>query len=170
MLATLAAAGLWFLGRPALARRHDVAARRALYGAFPEFPGSTRIGERSYEIRGDGVGTGDYGLTVTYRLPSATEPATVVAFFRDALPPGWREVTDQTCEHLRSRLAPPPPPAPGSPATSAPPAKLALIRAGDEFTAFAPDSDTDGVTVGVRAFGRDTVLTLDQVHFGCQPA
>ena len=38
LTALVAVAGLeWVLGRPALARRHDVAVRRSLYRSFPRF-------------------------------------------------------------------------------------------------------------------------------------
>ncbi len=30
------------------------------------FPGATKTDEQSYEIKADGVGSGDYGLTLTY--------------------------------------------------------------------------------------------------------
>ncbi len=53
----------WFLGRPALDRRHDVATRRSLYRSFPTFPGAVKVDERAFELESDGVGTGDYGLT-----------------------------------------------------------------------------------------------------------
>ncbi len=53
-----AAAVGWFLGRPALARRHDVAARRSLYQSLPTFPGAVKMGERSFELERTAWGPG----------------------------------------------------------------------------------------------------------------
>ena len=177
-----AAAG-WIFGRPMLARRHDVAERRSTYRSFPTFPGATKADDRSYEIRGDGEGTGEYGLTVTYRLPASTVPSEVIRFFRESIPPSWHEATDETCADVASRMIPPPAatlPA-GSPASMAPPptsafrGRLVLTRSEGELAVFAPSVDRpgegrfSGVTFKVSSSGQDKFLTLDEVTFGCEP-
>lgn len=181
LLAGVAAA--WMFGRPTLARRHDVAARRSAYRSFPTFPEATKADERSYEIRGDGEGTGEYGLTVTYRLPATAAPSEVIGFFRENIPPGWHEPTDETCADVASRMVPPPvttvpagrldPAAP--PATSGVRGRLVLMRLEAELAVFAPSVDRagerrfSGVTIKVSTRGQDRFLTLDEVTFGCEP-
>jgi hypothetical protein len=168
IVVALLAAG-WFLGRPALERRHDVAALRSAYRAFPMYPGATKTGERSFEITADGVGTGDYGLTVTYRLPAMATAPEVIDFFRRRIPAGWREATDETCAGLAS-LAPPPV-ATSAPGITAPPTtafsgRFVLSQKDSELTVFAPGTErVHGVTFRVRG----TVLTLDDASYGCEP-
>lgn len=167
-LLALLAAG-WLVGRPALERRHDVAARRSAYRAFPTYPGATKTGERAYELTADGVGTGDYGLTVTYRLPATAAAADVVGFFRRHIPAGWREATDETCAHLVS-LAPPPVATSAvgitAPPTTAFSGRYVLSDKDSELTVFAssPEGGASGVTFRVRGL----VLTLDAATYGCE--
>jgi hypothetical protein len=47
----------WFLGCSTLARRHDVSARRSLYQSLPAFTGAATVGEHSFDLKSDGVGT-----------------------------------------------------------------------------------------------------------------
>lgn len=170
-------AGGWVFGRPALSRREDVAARRAAYRAFPTFPGATKLDQDSYEIKGDGVGTGEYGLTVTYRLPTGAGASEVIGFFRAHIPAGWHEASDETCAGVASRMPPPPratvpPGAPNqpSPPTSAFSGRLVLIRVDGELAVFAPGENRSGVTFKVSNRGQNRLLTLDQVTFACHAA
>lgn len=179
---TGAAAVGWFLGRPALARRHDVAVRRSLYHSLPTFPGATKLGERSYELKGDGVGTGDYGLTMTYRLATSATASQVIAFFRANLPMGWTEASDQTCAQMGARMPPPPvatvPPAPidasTAPPTTAAPRPLVLMPQDGELTVFAPGKAPDheqrwtGLTLKVSPTrGHAERLSLAEATFAC---
>lgn len=180
-LAAGAAAG-WALGRPALARRHDVTVRRSLYRAFPVFPGAIQTAERAYEIRADGVGTGDYGLTLTYRLPAAATPEEVVDFYRRSMPAGWTEATDELCARLERQMPPPPVatlPAP-SPGSASPPTTgrrdgLVLLRQDGELAVFAPGGDgrdgqgRRGITFKVSTAGAGRHLTLSEPTFACAP-
>lgn len=183
MLVGTAAVG-WVFGRPALARRHDVAVRRSLYRAFPVFPGATKIHERSFELEGDGVGTGDYGLTVTYRLPGSATSSEVIQFFRRNLPTGWTEASDETCARLGSQMPPPPlatVPAGSeglwsSPSTTGPRNGLVLMPVDGELTLFAPGKAPDeeqrwtGVTFRVAAAaGPAKRLTLTEAELACHP-
>ncbi len=181
-LALVAASGFWLFGRQALSRRHDVAARRSVYGAFPTVPGATKDHERSYEVQGgDGGGTGRYGLAVTYRIPATTSPD-VLGFLRANIPAGWHEASDETCARLQARMPAPPPAAPnvGSPPlvppTTVSRAPLVLTRRPDELTVFTPHGDDaadgrlNGVTFTVSRTGQDVMLVLDQPVLGCQPA
>ncbi|MGH9222955.1 MAG: hypothetical protein ACRD2W_04045 [Acidimicrobiales bacterium] len=178
-LALLVAVGAgWTVYRPALSRRQDVAARRLVYRSYPMFPGATKVGERSYEIEGDGVGTGEYGLNVTYRLPATATPSNVIGFFRQNMPPGWHEATDETCAGVAARMPPPPiatvPGATGPVATptTAFAGRLVLLRREGELAVFAPDTrdgEFKGVTFKVFVHGRAAFLTLDGVSFACEP-
>lgn len=169
---TLIAAG-WVFGRPALNRRDDVDARRSAYRAFPVYPGATKTGERSYELTADGRGTGDYGLTITYRLPAAASAADVVGFFRQHIPLGWHEASDDTCAAVLSRMVPPPvaTSTPGGAAPPALPGRLVLSGRDRELTVFAPGTDDSagGVLHGVTFRVQGTLLTLDDASFGCEP-
>jgi hypothetical protein len=174
VVALIAAAG-WVVGRPALDRRHDVAARRSAYRAFPVYPGATKLDERSFELTADGRGTGHYGLTVTYRLPPTASADDVLGFFRQNIPPGWHEASDDTCGAVQSRL-PPPPVATSAPGGTAPPTsafsgRLVLGGRDRELTVFAPGTDdrAGGVLHGVTFRVRGTVLTLDDATFSCEP-
>lgn len=179
-----AAAAGWAIGRPALARRHDVAVRRALYRAFPVFPGAIKADERSFELKSDGVGTGEYGLTVTYRLSASTSASEVIDFFRYNLPPGWTEASDATCALLHGQV--PPPPAAtvplGSaqagtvPPTTAAPKGLVLMPEEGELTVFAPEKAPGdaqrwtGVTFKVHpSRGIAERLSLTEGTFTCFP-
>ena len=179
---TGAAAVGWFLGRPALARRHDVAVRRSLYQSLPSFPGAVKLHERSFELKGDGVGTGDYGLTVTYRLATSAAASEVIEFFRANLPTGWTEASDQTCARLGARMPPPPvatvPPgsidASNAPPTTGAPRPLVLMPQDGELTLFAPDKAPDdeqrwtGVTIKVSPNrGQAERLSLTEAAFAC---
>ena len=170
----LIAAG-WVFGRPAFDRRHDVAARRSAYRAFPVYPGATKMSERSFELTADGRGTGDYGLTITYRLPATASTEDVIAFFRRHIPLGWHEASDDTCGAVLSRLPPPPvaTSAPGgtAPTTTALPGRFVLSGRDRELTVFAPGTDDSagGVLHGVTFRVRGTLLTLDDASFGCEP-
>ena len=172
----------WFLGRPALARRHDVSVRRSLYQSFPTFPGAVEVDERSFELKGDGVGTGDYGLTVTYRLTTSATASEVIEFFRTNLPPGWTEASDQTCARLGSQMPPPPVATvpPGSiDAGTAPPTTgarrpLVLMPQDGELTVFAPDKAPDdeqrwtGITFKVSpSRAQAERLSLTEATFTC---
>jgi hypothetical protein len=179
VLAALAAAA-WVVGRPALARLQDVAARRAAYQAFPVFPGSEKLGERSYEVKGDGVGTGEYGLTVTYRLPAGAVAAEVISFLRASIPPGWHEATDETCAGVAATMPPaplatvPPGEVERPPPTSAFGGRLVLMQREGELAVFAPEGGPGerpfrGVTFKVLDRGERRFLTLDQVTFACEP-
>ena len=144
-------------------------------------PGARKLGEKPYEIRADGVGTGEYGLTVTYRLPADASSSEVIGFFRKHVPPGWHEATDETCAGVAWRMPAPPRAtvslgAPGfsTPPTSAFPSRLVLRRIDGELAAFAPGSDRPGegtvrgVTFKISDVGQERVLTLDQVTFACE--
>ena len=181
VVALLAVVGAgWTFGRPAISRRQDIAARRSAYRSFPLFPGATKVDERSYEIKGDGVGTGEYGLTVTYRLPVTATSSEVMRFFRENMPPGWHEVTDETCAGVAARKPPPrataPPDSVVSPSTSAFSGRLVLLRTEGELAVFGPGTERpgegrfSGVTFKVSARGEGQLLTLDEVAFACQPA
>lgn len=180
----VAAAAGWAIGRPALARRHDVAVRRSLYRAFPVFPGAIKADEHSFELKSDGVGTGDYGLTVTYRLSASTRAAEVIDFFRHNLPAGWTEASDATCALLHGQMAPPPVATvpPGSaqagtvPPIAAVPKRLVLMPEDGQLTVFAPEKAPGdaqrwtGVTFKVNP-GRGIAerLTLTEATFTCVP-
>ena len=182
----VAAAGFgWVLGRPALARRHDVAVRRSLYRSFPTFPGAVKAGERSFELKGDGVGTGDYGLTVTYRLATSAMVTEVIEFFRANLPTGWTEASDQTCARLGAQMPPPPlatvpsgavgtGPTSNAPPTSTSRGALVLMPTDGEMTVFAPHRAPGeaqrwtGVTFRVEpARGQADRLHLTEATFVC---
>lgn len=186
LTAVVVAAGLgWVLGRPALARRHDVAVRRSLYRSFPMFPGAVKAGERSFELEGDGVGTGDYGLRVTYRLATPATASEVIEFFRANLPTGWTEASDQTCARLGAQMPPPPlatvPPGPigtgptsNTPPTTATGRALVLMHTEGEMTVFAPHRAPGeaqrwtGVTFGVDPTrGQADRLSLTEATFAC---
>ncbi len=186
LTALVAAAGLgWALGRPALARRHDVAARRSLYSSFPTFPGAVKAGERSFELKGDGMGTGDYGLTVTYRLASSATATEVIEFFRANLPRGWTEASDQTCARLGAQMPPPPlatvpsgatgtNPTSSAPPTSATGGALVLMPTDGEMTVFAPNRAPGeaqrwaGLTFRVEPTrGQADRLSLTEATFAC---
>lgn len=174
----------WAIGRPALARRHDVAVRRSLYRAFPVFPGAIKADERSFELKSDGVGTGDYGLTVTYRLSASTRASEVIDFFRHNLPAGWTEASDATCALLHGQMPPPPvatvPPGAGPagtvPPTAAAPTGLVLMPEDGQLTVFAPEKAPGdaqrwtGVTFKVNP-GRGIAerLSLTEATFTCLP-
>jgi hypothetical protein len=178
LIAGAAAAG-WTFGRPALARRHDVAVRRSLYESFPVFPGSIKTDERSYEIKADGTGTGDYGLTLTYRLPPTASAAAVVDFYRRSMPAGWTEASDELCARLEREMPPPPaatwPAASASPPTTVTRRGLVLVPEEGELAVFAPGGDgrhgqgLRGITFKVSTAGAGKLLTLDQVTFTCAP-
>ena len=182
VVALLAVVGAgWTFGRPAISRRQDIAARRSAYRSFPLFPGATKVDERSYEIKGDGVGTGEYGLAVTYRLPVTATSSDVIRFFRENMPPGWHEATDETCAGVAARMPPPPratapPNSMVSPPTSAFSGRLVLLRTEGELAVFDPGLDRpgegrfSGVTFKVSAGGEGRLLTLEEVTFACQPA
>ncbi|MGH9166005.1 MAG: hypothetical protein ACRDZW_10905, partial [Acidimicrobiales bacterium] len=170
--------GVWAFSRPTLARRHDVAAWRALYRAFPVFPGATKVGERSFEIRDDDGGTGDYGLTITYRLSRSTTSTAVFTFMRRQLPSGWHEASDATCAGLAATSPPPPatppPTGPGGgpvgPTTTRPASgadAVRLFRDPSELTVLAPGRG--GMTFRFSAEGDRRLLTLDGVHLTCVP-
>jgi hypothetical protein len=181
LLVGAAAAG-WFVGRPALARRHDVAVRRSLYQSLPIFPGAVKVGERSFALDSDGVPTGDYGLTMTYRLATPATASEVIVFLRANLPPGWTEASDQICARLGAQMPPPPlataPPGSGN-ASTAPPTTatrrpLVLMPQDGELTLFAPDKAPDdeqrwtGVTIKVSPIrGRAERLVLTEATFTC---
>lgn len=186
MLAVVAAAilGGWVLGRPALARRHDIAVRRSLYRSLPTFPGAVKVGERAFELKGDGEGTGDYGLTVTYRLATSATASEVIGFLRRNLPAGWTEASDQICARLGAQMPPPPLATvpPGStdslgapPATAAATRRALVLMAHDgELTVFPPGGAPGdmprwtGVTFTVGPDrGQAQRLTLTEASFAC---
>ena len=144
------------------------------------FPGATKTDEQSYEIKADGVGTGDYGLTLTYRLPRPASSAEVVDFFRRNMPAGWGEATDELCARLERQMPPPPVatlPAGSSGLSASPPTTgrdgLVLLRQEGELSVFAPGGDGAdgqgwrGITFKVSAAGQDRLLTLSEVTFAC---
>lgn len=176
-------------GRPWLDRRQDVAARRSVYDAFPVFPGAVKASEDSYEIRGDGRGTGDYGLTVVYRLPPTATSSEVIGFLRQNIPAGWEEASDETCARSASRYAAPSPvptmpDGSPSPAPASVPATV-LISRGSQLTVFTADRDRDagklrsdgnvaaqdGLTFTLSGGGGEGKwLTLNEPTYGCQAA
>jgi len=169
------------LGRPVVVRRHDVAARRSIYHAFPVFPGAVKTNEDAYELPGfDGGMSGHYGLTVTYRLPPTATSSETLGFLRRNIPNGWQEASDQTCVRKVSD-SPPPPVAtmPGrapAPTAAVPPAQLVLMARRSTLTVFTPNEDgtpdgkISGLTFSLSGSGHEKHLTLDQATFACQAA
>jgi len=146
-----------------------------MYSAFPVFPGAVESSESSYEITADGRGTGNYGLTVVYRLPPTVSSADVIGFLRSNIPTGWTEASDETCARSAARSPAPPAPVPtmrdGS-AVEAPPPEpsTALMLRRSRLTVFVDDSDPSrgGVTFALSGGGDEKWLTLDAATYTCQ--
>ena len=77
----------------------------AIYGQFPVFPGATKVSADEYEIRAAGVGTGDYGLKVVYRLPADVRSTEIFDFLRSGAPNDWTIADDRTCADMAAGMA-----------------------------------------------------------------
>ena len=157
----------------------DVDLRRAMYDAFPVFPGAELLSSTSYELRADGNPTGRFALTVVFALPPSVRSDDVLDFLRASIPAGWIEATDETCAAAAARFPPPPTmsaptgtasPSNSLPSTTAAPA-FVLMNRHSQLTVFAPDTGggVDGITFSLSRAGNDKLLTLDQPTYACGP-
>jgi hypothetical protein len=74
-----------------------VAKNIALLETVPNFPGATLVDASSESYRlteQPGARSAGYGTTRSYRLPPATPPIEVIRFYRRALQPEWKRITD----------------------------------------------------------------------------
>jgi hypothetical protein len=108
LLGILGIAGCGVVVATALGWR-DSAARRALYDAFPVYPGAEELATDPYCITHDGVPTRDRGLRVTLSLPDDAVADDVLGFYRGHIPAGWSEASDQTCREILERMPAPRP-------------------------------------------------------------
>jgi hypothetical protein len=166
VLLALVVAGL-LLGRPFLARRTNVAHRRAIYGQVPTYPGATKAREVVEEVRADGVPQGEYNLQLVYELPSSTTSSEVLAFLRSHLPSGWTTASTETCRR-REQLYPPPMTAPGGAVitTQSTNPPLVIMNQRMSLTAFVDGKDglqgrdVEGVTFSLEREGNRKLLNV----------
>lgn len=178
LLGILGIAGCGVVVATALGWR-DPAARRALYDAFPVYPGAEEVAADAYRITHDGVPTRDRGLRVTFSLPDDAVADDVLGFYRAHIPAGWSEASDQTCREILERM-PAPPPMTRSDGTAMPPeptaaANYGLLQHGSRLTVFvpgeegSPDGFVDGVGFTLQRQGDRKFIVLDQPDFACGP-
>jgi hypothetical protein len=158
----------------------DPGARRALYDAFPVYPGAEEVAADAYRIKmAEGWPTRDRGLRVTFSLPDDAVAGDVLEFYRAHIPAGWSEASDQTCREILERM-PAPPPMTRSDGTTVPPvptdvASYGLLQRGSRLTVFvpgeggSPDGSVDGVGFTLQRQGDRKFIVLDQPDFACGP-
>ena len=154
-------------------RTDDIEQRRAFYDAFPAYPNSVKVAEDEYEIKSDGRPTGEFGLSVVYRLPDGATSTAVSEFFRDSVPNGWAVADDESCAARIGGFAVPPPDpnwtGPTQPVV--PPVDWVLTNERSRFTVLSPPGDNinSGITFALSREGRDKFVTLDRAGFSCAP-
>lgn len=147
--------------------------RRSLYDHFEALPGTSEISADRYEITSDSGGTGDFGLRVTFKLPTDVTAADVINFYESQVPADWTTADDQLCAALRDRQPPPPTnsaPTPVAEPEPTSPYGLMLVRS--RLTVFTPggspiDEGFDGITFELQRIGDDKYLIADQPTFAC---
>lgn len=151
----------------------DIERRRSFYDEFPQYPGSVTVSEEEYEIKSDGQPTGEFGLTVVYRLPTDATSTIVSDFFRENAPVGWAIADDRSCATRIAGFAVPPPDpnwtGPTQPVV--PPDDWILTHERSRLTVLSPPgTDIDsGITFMLSRVGPDKFVTLDQAGFSCAP-
>ncbi len=165
-------AGWWFLQRND-SRAEDVRARRAIYSAFPTFPGAVKDHEVVKGITSDSEGIIGYSLEVVYRLPAQVSAAEVLDFFRRNIPPGWTEASDQTCATSLAKMQPPPQPVTGTTETLPVASDFVLMYRRSRLTVFLPGADgssderNEGLTFALSRDAGTKYLTLGQPTYSC---
>jgi hypothetical protein len=179
VIAVLVASALWmFVGRDIVARRQALNKYRTLYARVQPFPGSEKVDEDVSEVTGDDGATGEFALTITYRLPETAKAATVLDHIRTHLPASWRVASDETCRTMMA-AQPPPPVAtfPDGTAETTPttldPRSFVLLGKKTRLTAFlgardgTPSGFREGVTFELERRGADRLLHVHGPTYGC---
>jgi hypothetical protein len=164
-------------GRDYVARRQALSHLRPRYEQVPPFPGSVKVGERVEEQMSDSGPTGEFAVTITYRLPASAKADDFIGHIRAHLPPSWSEATDETCRRtLASVPAPPvatlPDGTPGVQST-VDVRSLVLLAKATQLTAFlpgetgTPDGRVEGVSFALSREGSLRMLRVHEATYGC---
>lgn len=172
VLVAVVTLGVWLVIFRDSTRDSDVSHQREIFAHFTAYPGASKISEEVYEIRAEGRAA-HYGVTTVYRLPAEAKTNAVLAFYRDQIPQGWSEASDETCAASLAGLSPPPTPPNGKADASPTLPPSTLMNRRSRLTIFASTTGArvngrlDGLTVELSGESATKSLTLDVVHFAC---